>query len=142
GDILGTEPQQGTSLESPKPGQSSSDSGSAVTQPTNIDPETFLPQPLTQLFEVEAAEMTLGELAERLKTNYGIPTIVDEQRLADLGLSLTTRFELPRKPSLPIYLVLDRLSFLSDLSWLWDDGVLRITTVDYASNFLENRSYH
>lgn len=106
---------------------------------TCVDPLQFVPTPLQQETGATRIDTTLSSLVDVLRDNFQIPVLLDTPRIYDLGVSLETPVVL--LPQLPLALQLDRELNLHGLDWVWDRGILTVTSRDYATTLLTVEHY-
>lgn len=111
----------------------------AEDEATCLDPAKYLPEPLTQLTRPETLHISLNGLVKLLRDTYHVPTLLDEPRLLDLGIN--SDMPITIEAGLPLYLQLTRELSPHDVTWVWQDGVLRLTTIDYASTVAPTVTY-
>jgi hypothetical protein len=109
-------------------------------QPTCVDPAQFLPEPLRQFTGDEPLTITLESLPGLLRTRFGVSALVDRTRLQEFGAAFDVPHLLPAK--LPLYLALQQVLDREELVWIWNAGVLTITTAEYANQELTTQQHN
>ena len=109
-------------------------------EPKTVDPAKHVAAQLAQPATVKFDDSSLREIATWIQTEHKIPVLFDGRALATARIAQGE----PVTDSLnnePLYLLLNRLRSLK-LSWYVEDEILRITTVQVASERMTTQPYN
>ncbi len=114
----------------------------AIPEVVYIDPAPYLPEGMDQIVDEALESVPLSELAIHLREKYGLAVILLESALGDAGITIDEEIDFPA--GLPLYQAL--AVALEDvagtqLTWVMEDGVLKITTEEDAVDRYQVRVY-
>jgi hypothetical protein len=108
--------------------------------PAVIDEARFVPEQLRQPLTWDIVDLPLNELAAEFSSRAGLPVLIDEQALKDVGIPLEEPIT-ESTDDAPAYLLLERVLRRLGLTWDVDDGIVRITTTEIAEERMETSVY-
>ena len=101
-------------------------------EPKMIDPATVMPAQLAVSVTVDFSDSSLREVLEWLNDEQNIVTLLDNNALAEIGVSPSEPVS-DRLDDMPIYLLLNRFRLL-DIAWYFEDNILHITSSKVAED--------
>ncbi len=111
-----------------------------ANEPRTVDPATLVPEAVAKSVKLNFQETMLRDVATEIEEQAGVPVVFDTQALAAVGVLLSDPVS-DQLTDEPLYLLLNRLSSLG-LGWRLQATVLRITTLDEASEQMRTEPYN
>ncbi len=109
-------------------------------EPRTVDPATLVPEAVAKPVKLNFQETMLRDVATTIEEQAGVPVVFGAQALADQGILLSDPVT-DQLSDEPLYLMLNRLRSLG-LGWRLQANVLRITTLDEASEQMRTEPYN